>query len=89
MKSLSSYARYSLAALVCFVAVGCTSATVRQSGGSTALGARVATVSVAPDVSIRPSELSWMRENAVEDTLTAAVRQRLTATGKLEPGRSL
>ena len=26
-----------------------------------------------------------MRENAVEDSLTAAIRQRLTATGKLEP----
>jgi len=85
MKTLSSYARNVLAALVCFIAVGCTSATVRQSEGSTALGVRVATVLVTPDASIRPSELRWMSENAVEDTLTAAVRQRLTATGKLEP----
>lgn len=85
MKSPFSIIRYSFAALVCFVAFGCTSATVKQSGGSVARGIRVSTVSVTPDISIRPSELSWMRENALEDSLTAAIRQRLTATGKLEP----
>ena len=84
MKSLFSPVHYSIAALVCFAALGCTSASVRQSGGSTARGIRVATVSVTPEVSIRPAELSWMRENAVENTLTAAIRQRLTASGNLE-----
>jgi hypothetical protein len=71
------------AALIVFG--GCTSATVRQSQGAATRGLRIASVSVTPDpTTMKGDDLQWMRENLVEGRLSAAIRERLTMTGKLD-----
>lgn len=70
---------------VSIIVSACTSAEVRQSSGSSLRGFRIAAVSVAPGASLRADDLAFLRENQVKDTLTAAIRNRLSDTGKLQP----
>lgn len=75
-----------LAALVmCAYFAACTSAEVRQRSGSAVRGLNISTVAVAPGASLHPDDVAFLRENRVEDTLTAAIRARLSETGKLQP----
>lgn len=74
---------------VSIIVSACTSAEVRQNSGSSLRGFHIATVSVAPGASLDSDDLAFLRENQVNDTLTAAIRSRLSDTGKLQPAGAM
>lgn len=73
------------AVAMCAYFAACTSAEIRQSSGSAVRGLAISTVSVSPSASLHADDVAFLRENRVEDTLTAAIRNRLSETGKLQP----